>query len=282
VEQGIGTMLYLAECYEKRGMTASAWATFREASSRAAAANQNDRAEIGRKRAERLERALSKLTLEVPASQRVPGLELLRNGTPVNEGVWGLPLPVDPGDQRIEARAKGFASWSSVVRVAPDGANEKVTIPALTPLPPESSPVTLAPPAQGASPAAGAPDAGAVATGPSGRMSAPRVISLALGAASLALLGVGTGYGITAVVKNNHAEDHCPFDHGHGCYSTGKDLSDDAHHAARIANGTLLAGGILLVASAIVFFSAPKSSGKLRASLSLDRDARALGIGGVF
>ena len=38
VERGIGTMLYLAECYEKLGRTASAWAMFREAASAAKAA----------------------------------------------------------------------------------------------------------------------------------------------------------------------------------------------------------------------------------------------------
>src|ERR1700743_3286590 len=87
IEHGIGTMLYLAECYEKSGRTASAWALFREASSEAHAAGQVERATAGRQRAARLEPTLSRLTIEVPDAARVPGLEVTRNGTPVAKGV---------------------------------------------------------------------------------------------------------------------------------------------------------------------------------------------------
>src|SRR6476620_10990144 len=47
IDPGIGTLLYLAETYEKLGRTASAWATFREAASQAQAEGQTDRANIG-------------------------------------------------------------------------------------------------------------------------------------------------------------------------------------------------------------------------------------------
>src|SRR5689334_20626402 len=40
VDSGIGTLLYLADCYEKLGKTASAWATFRAAASKAQSAGQ--------------------------------------------------------------------------------------------------------------------------------------------------------------------------------------------------------------------------------------------------
>ncbi|HEY2733078.1 MAG TPA: tetratricopeptide repeat protein, partial [Polyangiales bacterium] len=52
IEHGIGTMLYLAECYEKLGRTASAWAMFREASSAARAEGQSDRSKTGTARAD--------------------------------------------------------------------------------------------------------------------------------------------------------------------------------------------------------------------------------------
>src|SRR5262245_66532784 len=43
IDPGVGTLLYLAECYEKSGKTASAWATFREAADAAEAQRKADR-----------------------------------------------------------------------------------------------------------------------------------------------------------------------------------------------------------------------------------------------
>src|SRR5688572_5284659 len=63
VDPGVGTLLYLAECYERLGRTASAWATFREAESLARASNQADRARTAQARAQKLEPELSYLTV---------------------------------------------------------------------------------------------------------------------------------------------------------------------------------------------------------------------------
>src|SRR5882757_7685464 len=54
LDTGIGTMLYLAECYERSGKTASAWAEFREA--QATASKEGDaREHIAKDRADLLE-----------------------------------------------------------------------------------------------------------------------------------------------------------------------------------------------------------------------------------
>src|SRR5262245_38672975 len=55
IDPGVGTLLYLAECYEKSGRSASAWATFREAADAADRAKETGRARTGRDRAARLE-----------------------------------------------------------------------------------------------------------------------------------------------------------------------------------------------------------------------------------
>ena len=89
IERGIGTMLYLGECYEKLGRTASAWATFREAASAARAEGQTDRAKAGNTRADRLEPLLSKLSVNVAAASTTP----LSGRVATNRRAYGKPMP---------------------------------------------------------------------------------------------------------------------------------------------------------------------------------------------
>src|SRR5687768_18046990 len=65
LDAGVGTLLYLADCYEKIGQTASAWAGFREAAAAAKNAGQEEREKIARDRAAGLEPQLSRLTITV-------------------------------------------------------------------------------------------------------------------------------------------------------------------------------------------------------------------------
>src|SRR5580700_6361410 len=64
LEPGIGVGLYLGDCYENLGRTASAWSAFREVQ-RFAAERSDARSEIARKRADALELRLSRLMIVV-------------------------------------------------------------------------------------------------------------------------------------------------------------------------------------------------------------------------
>ena len=65
LQEGIGTLLNLASCYEHAGKFASAWSKYLEVATKARAAGQAARARIGRERADALAPKLSNLVVDV-------------------------------------------------------------------------------------------------------------------------------------------------------------------------------------------------------------------------
>src|SRR5258708_7517825 len=155
-------MLNLADCYEKNGQTASAWAEFREASSAARAAGSKDREELARQRATALEPKLSRLTI-VAAKQSA---QITRDGTPVDSAAFGTAMPVDPGKHVVEATARGKQKWSKAIEVAAT-AHVSVEVPLLEDdraTGASTSLVGQAPPAQTGSPKEGEAPTGSAST----------------------------------------------------------------------------------------------------------------------
>ena len=135
LDEGIGTMLYLADCYEKVGRTASAWALFKEAASIAGAQNQDSRQKLATQRARALEPGLVKLTIDVvQKNESLLGFEVRNDGVTVPPAQYGAPVPVDPGEHRIEASAPGKRSFNEVVTVQKDSGH--ISVPLLTDLTP--------------------------------------------------------------------------------------------------------------------------------------------------
>jgi hypothetical protein len=293
IERGIGTSLYLAECYEKAGRTASAWGLFREASSEAQARGETERALAGKRRADRLEPLLSRLTLQVAAGAIVPGLEVLRDGTPVNSGVWNVAVPVDPGDHRLQARAPGYVEWNGAVKVDPNGANVAAPIPALSPTSTAAAgpgaspggPVGVPPPTQPASTNPVPPSPHDSGTGSS--FGTQRTVGLVVGGVGLVALGVGTYFGIHAVSKNDSAKDYCP---GGGAVCNdpqGASLTGDAQSAARLANVFVIGGALVAGAGTVLFFTAPHGSSggsdaAKRVGFAADARGARVTLGGAF
>src|SRR5271165_2568006 len=79
---GLGVTLYLADCYEHIGRTASAWTEFRAAEG-LARERSDKRADVARARAQALEPKLDRLTIEIAPSVPRVGLSILRDGLPV-------------------------------------------------------------------------------------------------------------------------------------------------------------------------------------------------------
>jgi hypothetical protein len=129
LDAGVGTLLYLGDCYERVERFASAWATFREAAAMATTAQDDKRAQIARSRVDALDPKLFRLTFAVV--ERVPGLQIKRNGEVLSEATWGVPLPVDAGPQKIEASAPGYVTFSKTIDVPTTPGKETVAVPAL-------------------------------------------------------------------------------------------------------------------------------------------------------
>ena len=241
VEPAIGTLLNLADCYEKNNQLASAWAKFHEAIALAQRSNKPQREQTAKERADKLEPRLIKLTILAHAS----GLDVKLDGTSIDSAALGSPIPVDAGKHRIEATASGKKPFTKDVEVNEKAKNPSVDIP---PLEDEPKPVVEAP----APPSPTEPP-------PEGAKSWSTQKTLGVVAAGVGVVGIGVGafFGIRTSSKWNDAKGRCsgtPLD----CDQTGVDLGTQAKNSGTIATIALIAGGVFVAGGAVLFFTAPK------------------------
>ncbi len=279
IDPGIGNLLYLAECYELSGRTASAWATFREAASSAAATGETARAKDGQARADRLAPQLSKLTINVDRSNgSVSGFEVSRAGEKLSPTLWGTAVPVDPGTWQVIAAAPGYHQLTLSVSVGSDGARAVLEIPALKPMP---APLQAATPAPTSPPPALAlfhnePTGESAAT----NSSYERTYGLILMGVGVAGVGVGSVFGIQAIHDNNRAKRDCD---GRLCLTeSGKQASDAAKKAALGANIGVLGGAAVLLGGAVLYFIAPSDAKHAQVSLRPSQGGAELSLEGSF
>lgn len=237
LDHGVGTMLNLAECYEKNGQTASAWASYRVAAAAADAEGQVDREQIARERELALSPQLAHLTITPPHQGLPPGTEVHRDGILVNPWLWSSPVPVDPGDHVIVVAAPGKVDHAAKVHVPKQPVVTIVArIPVLQnrPAPPPKAPVTVVPPLPALPLRA---KAGMVLVGVG---SAGVVAGAILGVRALGLN--------TDSYKDCNEKDHCGAD-GMSARSAAL-TAGNASTIAFVAAGAVLAGGLVLYATA--------------------------------
>jgi serine/threonine-protein kinase len=289
IDPAIGTLLYLADCYERVGRLASAWATFREGASEARESGQMDRARAGDKRAELLEPRLSKLTVTVAKeNDGIDGLTVTRGKEGVLKGLWGVAVPVDAGDYMVRASAPGYKPFEQTINVPADAASATINVPKLEVDPDQAAPaepVPVEPPAAPpvvAPPVAPPPGQDRGPADDSDPGSTQRTIGLVVGGVGLIGIGVGAFFGLDAISKNDDAKALCP--RGNVCDDPdGVSLTDDAKKAATISNIAFGAGGAALAGGVILFLTAPsKSDTALRVSPTLGARQAGLSVAGSF
>jgi hypothetical protein len=242
LDPAVGTLLYLGECYERRGLTASAWRAFDDAAKLGSEAGQEARAQIGKERAAALAPRVPKLRVVLPPEARVPGLELRRDGRALEAASLGEAAPIDPGEHLLQATAPGRAPWRHKLDVQADGATRTVRVPVLASATASES---------GESPEK---DAGKSEQG-SGE--AQRIAGLVIAGVGVVGFVVGTVYGVRAKSKESESEDYCRPSDLTVCRQQGVDLIDEGKRAATVANVSFVLGGLLVVGGGIVFFTAP-------------------------
>ncbi|MEP7121461.1 MAG: hypothetical protein ABJE95_11145 [Byssovorax sp.] len=254
----IGTQFNLADCFEHIGRTASAWTNFVDVAASTKAAGQADREQVVRARVAVLERKLSRVTVKVDGASTT-GLHVTRDGTEIGQALWGTPVPIDPGEHKIEATAPGKIAWKSTFTVGATSSTSSVSVPALADDPaafkapdgdhtaPLVGPVT-APPGPG-------PD-----QVPPGSGTGQRVAGGVLGGVGIAGIVVGSIFGTTAKSRLDESRAQCRT--ATLCTQAGLDLVNQAKSAATVSTIGIVAGGALLVGGLVVFLTAPSGAPK--------------------
>jgi hypothetical protein len=254
LDPSLGTLLNLADCLEKLGRSASAWARFTEAEQTARLEQDRIRERTAAEHARALEAKLIRLRVVAAPQVDPASLKVELDGKPLALALMGTAVPVDPGQHRLVARAVGKRDWISNVQLATPGETVLVTIAELIPEPESAASAPLEnKPVLAANPSHPASEAHASLTetptrAPSG-WARPGLVTIVCGAASIVALGLGTGYGIAASGAWSDAKDA-------GCHNgtcptpNAQSRAEAAGSRADVATISFISAGVLAGASA--------------------------------
>jgi hypothetical protein len=248
-----GTLLALALCQEKIGLTATAWGTYSAAGLRARQELRTDREEVARERVTELEATLSRLVVEVPADVQVlEGLLVKRDGQELPRAAWNSAVPVDPGEHTIEVVAVGKKPWKQSVRLGPQADRQSIRVPMLEDveldIAPDAAPVPQ-PVVKVPHPPAPQARVAQRSAGTNGL----KIAAIASGGLGIAAIGVGIGFGLKAksLDERSLANRHCS--EATGCDDAGWPLHRDAIRAATVSTLGFATGVVALGAGVTLF-----------------------------
>jgi hypothetical protein len=230
VENRLGTLLALGDCYERANRTASAWHAFLEAEALAQVHKDPESAQIANQRVAALEPKLTRVLFVIPTTSRVPGLTVRLGANTVPPSSWGSAIPIDAGVQHVSASAKGYYAWSKDIDAnRAEGRQFRVDVPTL------------------------APAAGAQAVADRGR--AYRTAGVVTG--SFGLAGIGAGAVFSAMSRNANDASTCVK----GVVQCTPSSSNKSAYSDAATLGYAL-GGALLATGVTLFVVAPSPDNK--------------------
>lgn len=270
IEPGLGVKLWLADCYDRVGRTASAWALFSEASALAQKSGQEDRARAASERSLDLEKRLSKLELAAPPQGLPEGYSVTLDGTPIPAGSVGTALPVDPGVHAVVVEAPGFKALNLSQEVPAGPASVKLDMPALEPAPVASEPRAAKHAADEHEPAAKPGHT-------------QRILAYSLGGLGVLSLA-GSGFlAYRAHQLDKQSLDDCLVNEPNACNAHGASLRGQAQNYGNAATAAVIAGGVLVTTGVVLLLTAPSGKkSEIRVGGSVTPGGGAVFIGGTL
>jgi hypothetical protein len=262
LDPAIGTALSLADCFEKSGKLASAWAELGDVARTAKAAGQSERAAQAGSRAAELEGRLSRLTIKSIAV----GVQVARDGKPVAEATIGVAVPIDAGRYTIQASAPGKKTWSQTIEIKAERESVTVEIPMLADGP--TAPVPD-----------GAPEPRRAEIDPGRGARGQRVLAVGVVAVGVAGIAVGTYSGLHAASLWADAKASCRS-YPNGCGADAASLSQDAILAGNLSTVCIAVGIAGLAGGAALWFTAPRAP--KRSAVAVGISPGAVVVGGTF
>jgi hypothetical protein len=259
LDPSAGTLLNLASCWEKQGRSATAWGAYKEAASLADAAGRKDYVATAQRHADALTPKLARLTVTV--EQPVDGLQVKRDGSPVDRAEWGVPIPVDSGSHTIEASAPRHKGWATAIAVGQDGAQATLSVPPLEAAP-EEAPSVLAPPPPPVS-LVPPPAAPVAATSADRGSSGPqRTIGIVVAGVGVVGVGLGSVLGLAAKGKYNDSLENCETANPNLCNGTGLSQRDSARSTGNTASVAFGVGAAALISGVVLWLTAPSGGSR--------------------
>jgi hypothetical protein len=239
LEPGLGTLLYLGDCYERAGRFASALATFRQATQVAEERGDAARLRLAQVRVSALEPRAPTLKIRTGPAPQALELQITVGGAPLQRSELGLAVPRDAGRYEIRFSAPGYEPF--VTHIELKNADAVVlNVPRLVP-------VAASAGAASRSPARDEPAAD----------SSQGTVAWVVGGAGVALLATAGVFAGLAASKNGDSKELCDRTSPNRCGTTGVGLRDDARSLANVATVAAVLGGVGLGGGLVLWLSAP-------------------------
>lgn len=250
IEPTAATFANLATCYARLGKTGSAYSTYLLAARAAILESKPDLQKRADRAATSLASRLTRLGVVPLGNGKLPAISI--NGQPVED--VRRPVPLDPGDNIIEATLPGRDPWRRTLSAQGAGTLMVVEVPDLTP-PHESN--RTEPPIQ--------LSAKSLPLDESPRRVDLKPYALVAGGIGVVGIAVGTVLGVGARSKQSASNSYC---NGHYCTQPGLDLRDQANDRAKLATWSL-GIGLVSVGTAVALWFIPTRRSSQERSLSV-------------